>query len=757
MTRSFFAALLLPSLVMAQSTSIHLADESKTEPKLGYQQQVTDDPAGPLDPKRLKSPQSGSGRSMARAWYMTGRYRIAKGDFKGGLVAFEKAVKQDPSQVAIYREMVQVALRLNRVNDAVGYAQKAISLNPDDYQLLRWLSGQMIRQRKLPEAIQLLERARKSKSIDHKSAIFVHVMRDLGLIYMGTGRVTSASDCLEVVFLALKDPAGYGLSERSLRELMANPATSFERMGESFLAAKRTDLAVEAFELSAKRGQGNSATLGFNLARVHVQTGQYDRALQQLQVYFDKKQTSKGRAAYELLARIYKGLERSDELTAQLEQLAATDPDNASLKIFLADQYVLAEEFDRARAMYEQGLVKANPVDREAAHWGLAVLHRGGGRASELLESLGLAVESRGDLKRLDEELKAIAARKRLSKKVLIEASKQASNDQVQAPFVRRLVAARLAIQLEQDKSAVSLLGWALAAEKPAQEVKDRILLDQLRRHVEDLARALMVKEKYEPAIVLLRTAADDRALGTFKPQFLFQLSQAYEFGDRTAEALAAIGEARRTSNHPLLHYQEAWIHYHARQWDKAVSMFQKVMEQFPEDTSIVRRCQFSLSNIYVEQGDIRKGEQVLEKVFAEDPENISVNNDLGYLYADQGKKLEQAEKMIRKALKAEPDNSAYQDSMGWVLYKRGRYDEALEFLRKASADRDGEDPTILEHLGDCFDKLEQRKPAIENWKRALELARKDNRPDEKLVGRLVKKLKAAGEVVKPGKAPGKK
>ena len=32
---------------------------------------------------------------MARAWYMTGRYRIAKGDFKGGLSAFEKAVKQE--------------------------------------------------------------------------------------------------------------------------------------------------------------------------------------------------------------------------------------------------------------------------------------------------------------------------------------------------------------------------------------------------------------------------------------------------------------------------------------------------------------------------------------------------------------------------------------------------------------------------------------------------------------------------------------
>ena len=756
MTRSLILvlilALLLPSLSVAQPAPSKKPLPKDSAEKPGFQQQVTDDPAQPLDPKRLKSGKTGSKRSLARAWYMTGRYKIAKGDFKGALTAFERAVKQDPGQVAIYREMLQLALRLNRVDDAVGYAQKAVSLNPDDYQLLRWLSRQMIRQQKLPEAIKLLEQARASKAINHKSAIFVNVMRDLGLIYTGTGKAQAASDCFEVVFAALKDPAGFGLDDRSRRALLANPATSYERLGEVFLAAKKTELAVEAFRAAAKQGQGNPATLGFNIARVHVQSSKYDEALGELQVYFDKKQTSKGRAAYALLASIYKGLKKSDQLIEQLEKLAAHDPENSSLKIFLADQYVSIEKFDKARPLYEQGLAKANPADREAGHWGLAVLHRKSGRARELLESLGSAVDSRGDLKRLDAELKTIAAEEKLRKRLLKEASNQAADDQGQAPFARRLVAARLAIQLKQNDQATVLLAWALASKKAARDVKDRVLLDQLRRHVEDFSRVLMVAEKYVPAASLLRSAADDQALSVFKPQFLFQLSQAYEFGDMTKQALAAIGEARRTSNHPLLHYQEAWIHYHARQYDKAVPMFEQVIKQFPDDKSITRRCRFSLSNIYVQQGDIAKGEKVLEVVFAQEPDNPSVNNDLGYLYADQGKKLDQAEKMIRKALKAEPDNSAYQDSMGWVLFKRGKYTEALEFLKKASADREGEDPTILEHLGDCLDKLKQKKPAIKNWKRALELARKAPRPDKKLIERIEKKLKDAGQEVKPPK-----
>ena len=67
-----------------------------------------------------------------------------------------------------------------------------------------------------------------------------------------------------------------------------------------------------------------------------------------------------------------------------------------------------------------------------------------------------------------------------------------------------------------------------------------------------------------------------------------------------------------------------------------------------------------------------------------------------------------------------------------------------------ASADRDGKDPTILEHLGDCLEKLKQKKQAVESWKQALELARKDKRPDKKLIERIEKKLKDAGETVKP-------
>ena len=65
-------------------------------------------------------------------------------------------------------------------------------------------------------------------------------------------------------------------------------------------------------------------------------------------------------------------------------------------------------------------------------------------------------------------------------------------------------------------------------------------------------------------------------------------------------------------------------------------------------------------------------------------------NNDLGYLYAEQGKNLEKAEAMIRKALLEDKSNRAYLDSLGWVLFKRGKAKEALEPLDEGRRKNEG-------------------------------------------------------------------
>jgi Tfp pilus assembly protein PilF len=250
--------------------------------------------------------------------------------------------------------------------------------------------------------------------------------------------------------------------------------------------------------------------------------------------------------------------------------------------------------------------------------------------------------------------------------------------------------------------------------------------------------------ENFAKAAEWYRKAVNDPATKN-KPQYLYRLSQVEELGGNTEAALAALKQALdQLPEVPLLHFQQGWIYYHAKRYDEAIQKFDEVVTKYSQDKDIVRRCLFLLSTLYVQKGDLRKGEEVLEKILAEEPDDPSVNNDLGYLYADHGKNLEQAKSMIQKAVKAEPENPAYLDSMGWVLYKLGEYKEAVPYLEKAVKLPRGGDSTIWDHLGDCYARLKQMDKAKDAWQKALDDAKADAKPDEKLIKRIEQKLAGA-------------
>jgi tetratricopeptide (TPR) repeat protein len=260
----------------------------------------------------------------------------------------------------------------------------------------------------------------------------------------------------------------------------------------------------------------------------------------------------------------------------------------------------------------------------------------------------------------------------------------------------------------------------------------------------EDIGGMYFDAENFAKAAEWYRKAVNDPATKN-KPQYLYRLSQVEELGGNTEAALAALKQALdQLPEVPLLHFQQGWIYYHAKRYDEAIQKFDEVVTKYSQDKEIVRRCLFLLSTLYVQKGDLRKGEVVLEYILAEEQDDPSVNNDLGFLYADHCKYLEQAKSMIQKAVKAEPENPAYLDSMGWVLYKLGDYQEAVPYLEKAVKLPRGGDSTIWDHLGDCYARLKQMDKAKDAWQKALDDAKADAKPDEKLIKRIEQKLAGA-------------
>ncbi len=129
----------------------------------------------------------------------------------------------------------------------------------------------------------------------------------------------------------------------------------------------------------------------------------------------------------------------------------------------------------------------------------------------------------------------------------------------------------------------------------------------------------------------------------------------------------------------------------------------------------------YRVSGIYAEIGQRTTAEEVLAQVLQVEPSHPGASNDLGFSWADAGRKLDQAEQMIRTAVAAEPDNRAFLDSLGWVLYKRGKFAEARPLLERAVGPATSAgDPAVLDHLGDTLYRLDRRTDAQQTWQRAL-------------------------------------
>ena len=134
-----------------------------------------------------------------------------------------------------------------------------------------------------------------------------------------------------------------------------------------------------------------------------------------------------------------------------------------------------------------------------------------------------------------------------------------------------------------------------------------------------------------------------------------------------------------------------------------------------PEDAD----GRLALGALLERTGRFPAGESELRQAMKLDPKSGEAFNYLGYSLADRGERLEEALDLVRKALAIDPWNGAYLDSLGWVYFKMDRMDDAREPLDRAVREFP-RDPTVLEHLGDYYDKAGDAARAKGFWKRAL-------------------------------------
>jgi tetratricopeptide (TPR) repeat protein len=712
---------------------------------------VTDQDGEPIEP--LKSAKSDTPQEKAHkdalSWFMSGRLKQAESKFSEALSDYQMAVKLDPTAVEVYRALVPLAFALSETEKGLQYAQKAIELDPQDLEILRILAEQLHDQHQLGKAAEYLSRAANSSKLKRDTPTYVLLQLQLAALYIEMTReerggadqslYDKAADAYLIVLDARRNPTNYNLDFQTRAALERQPLARYELMGDVLMVAKRTAQAIQAFEMAAKANHDHPGALSFSLAQAYFQAKEYEPALKNLQIYLGAQLQGKGRQPYELLAKILKATGKSSELLTRIQELAKADPRNATLQYFLADEYVASGRLKDAEALIEKVIKESHDPE---GYVSLASIYRKENKAPQLLEALAKGLEGKRGTNRLDHLLAEIQDDGPLVDSLIVAAKKLQGNDKEKLDFYAAYLVGRLAGRAQKMDAAVEFYTFAINIRRELQgQLSD------------ELAKELVQAKRYAQAVDVLKKAVAEPIFPggvegeRMKLDLYVLLARARELSGKTQDALSSIRDAEKIdSDNPEIGFWEAWIYSHSHQWPEAIRRYEAMTKKYATTKEIVRQCLFSLSNCYVQQGDVAKGEKILEKILVERPDDPSVNNDLGYLYADQGKNLTRAESIIRIAFKSEPDNVAYIDSMGWVLFKLGRLEEAHTFLQKAVASPGGSDGTIWEHLGDCEAGLKHHDKAVEAWKKSLKDAQEESIPESKLIERVKGKLKGGAD-----------
>lgn len=660
-------------------------------------------------------------------------------NFRESIKLLKQALEKDPNSTTVLDRLSQLSFAMGRLEEGVDYSRKALVLDPNaTANLMRLVVFYLREKHDPPAAAALIEETLKNPKIDPKSAGYILGNRLLGDLDMEfLDKVDAAADAYEKVVKALDDPASLRLSRHDQELILRrDEADSYIKFGEVFLKAKRFDLANLAFRRGLDYDPENGQLPRF-LAESLLRSGQSEKALQTLESYL--KHQPQGREAYELLGEILKALGREKDLLTQLEDYARADPNNVSLQFALVDRYrELGRNEDADKRLEEIRKKQGDPQ----VYGPLSASLLKERKTPALVEVLRDAVKRDDGLEKVKPQIDAIVNDPEYAGKVLEEAIKQLKAKPETFTTNARRVFAFIASQSKQIDKLVEL-------------DRENLKLDPNPQSYQELLGDLINNKRYsETADVLKEMFEAYPAERT--PDRLRFLAQCYYFDNKLDDALKAAQESvKQDPNNIDTQLLIGFLLGKLSKNQDAVTHYQQILANFPNNEEIERRARSGLSAIYVNMDDLENGEKELEILLAKDPDDPGVNNDLGYLYADQGKNLEKAEAMIRKALEEDPENTAYLDSLGWVLFKRGKYEEALGPMETASKET-GVDATIFDHLGDLYYQLKKFDNARSAWKKAEEIATKTEPPDKRLdsIRKKLKELERLTSSLDGGKNP---
>jgi tetratricopeptide (TPR) repeat protein len=695
-------------------------------------QNLLDLDAAPLLPAQPRS-QKEINRLQALEHYAYGLVCERQHRLLEALDAVEQATRLDPQAAAPYKTLVSLYLALDRDADAMAASRKALELDPGDYETWYLHGRQLKMQGRLEESRQALTRAigcpRLKENPELNSQISFELVR---MLEDNQENVRSLVILENLIKSMERDKSEAPPVE--VYECLARLCTNTAKMDEALRALEKARGVLEQQDpLAVPR-------IDFQMAKILLEQRKPAQALRHLDTYLLTQPP--GTEPYELKIRLLKHLGRGDEVLKTLQEATDRDPNNATLRLFVARQYASEGQTSHAREMY---LRLAADSPSPEVYRGLFSLFQSNRDMTEALDLLDRTIKEGTER---EDHPGDPAARTRARAMIvalrddagLAKAMVSAAHDRLRRqpelePDTRRFLAVA-AVRSQQLLEAEELFRSCL--EPPISPELELAIYD-------GLLRVLWAENKHAEIVKVCRNGLR-KIHGASQLSFHSNLARALIVLGKTEDALAEVDQAVKLSDEEnRLHFRilRVQILEMSDQYDRAETECHALLKEF-KSPSDVRSIRYTLSGVYTAAKNYGKAEEELRRLLRDDPADASVCNDLGYILADQGKSLAEAEALIRKAIQLDRDqkpirkavdtendqpNAAYIDSLGWVLFQLGKLKDARREMELAVSLPEGaSDPVVWDHLGDVYFRLDEKDRARSAWQKAEQLYEIDKR-----------------------------
>lgn len=163
----------------------------------------------------------------------------------------------------------------------------------------------------------------------------------------------------------------------------------------------------------------------------------------------------------------------------------------------------------------------------------------------------------------------------------------------------------------------------------------------------------------------------------------------------------------------------------------EAATELEQALSAFPDQPDLL----YERAMVAERQDDLPRVEQYLKRLIAVNPDNPHGYNALGYTWAENNIRLNEAMELIKKAVELAPNDPFILDSLGWVHYRLGEIDNAETALKKAYGLR--QDEEIGLHLLEVLIRSGKKDEA-----RQLSNKMSASYPDSQALKKLVQQLK---------------